>query len=92
MVAGPRHARLHAHREIDRSAVAPVGSTDGAVGDLGSWESSGVLDVTSLLQTLPGERLLVVTVQTHGVQDGPIGGTPLLDEGGQLVFLQEVGQ
>ena len=45
--------------EIDRSAVAPTGSTDSAVGDIGNWESSGVLDVTHLLPTLPGERLLL---------------------------------
>lgn len=25
--------------------------------------------------------------QAHGIQDGPIGGNPHFDEGGQLVFL-----
>lgn len=75
---------------IDRSAVAPTGATDGAPTDVGNWESSGVLDVTHLFQTLPGERLLIVNVQAHSVKDGPIGGSTNLVEGGQLLFLSKI--
>jgi hypothetical protein len=75
---------------VDRSAVAPTGSTDSAPTDIGNWESSGVLDVTDLFETLPGERLLIVDVQAHSVKDGPIGGSTSLAEGGQLLFLSKV--
>lgn len=78
--------------EIDRSALAPAGSTDIGIGEIGHWESSGVLDVTHLFETLPGERLLIVTVQAHGIRDGKIGDNPILDEGGQLLFLSKPGQ
>ncbi len=76
--------------EIDRSAV-PAGMTDPSPTDIGNWETSGVLDVTNLFGTLPGERLLILDVQAHSLQDGPIGGNPVLDEGGQLLFLSKVG-
>ena len=39
---------------IDRSALPP-GQTDSDPTDLGDWESSGVLDVTRLFTTAPGE-------------------------------------
>lgn len=77
--------------EIDRSVLAPAGVTDAGVGDLGNWESSGILDVTAFFQTLPGERLLIGAVQAHGIKDGPIGGSSLLVEGGQLLFLSKIG-
>lgn len=73
--------------EIDRSAVAPVGSTDSGAGDIGNWETSGILDITHLVPSFPGERVLIATVQAHGIRDGLIGDNPLLDEGGQLVIL-----
>ena len=78
--------------EIDRSAVAPAGSTDSGAGDLGNWETSGILDVTDFFQTKTGERLFVATVQAHGIRDGLIGDNPLLDEGGQLIFISKIGQ
>jgi secreted PhoX family phosphatase len=77
--------------EVDPGVVVPAGTTDLGAGDIGNWESSGILDVTSLFQTLPGERLFLVDVQAHGIQDGVIGGNPGLDEGGQLLFLSKIG-
>lgn len=77
--------------EIDRSVLAPAGVTDAGAGDLGNWESSGILDVTALFETRPGERLLIGTVQAHGLQDGPIGGGALLVQGGQLLFHSKIG-
>lgn len=55
------------------------------------WESSGVLDVTGLFPTRPGETLLVSDVQAHGITGGGIGGEADLVEGGQLFFLSEGG-
>ncbi len=78
--------------EIDRSAVAPAGSTDSGAGDLGNWETSGILDVTGVFGVAPGERLFLATVQAHGIRDGLIGGSTYLVEGGQLVFVSKVGQ
>ncbi len=72
--------------EMDRSAVAPTGSTDSGAGDLGNWESSGVLDVSALFHTRPDETLLIGTVQAHDIKDGVIADHDLV-EGGQLFFL-----
>jgi len=77
--------------EIDRTVVVPAGTTDSGVGQIGHWETSGILDVTPFFQTLPGERLLLVDVQAHGIKDGVIGGNAQLVEGGQLLFLSKVG-
>lgn len=85
--------RIHRRiAEVDRTAVAPLGTTDGAPGDIGNWETSGVIDVTGLVPTLPNERLLLITVQAHSLVNGPIGDNALLDEGGQLVLLSKIGQ
>ncbi len=77
--------------EIDRSVVAPAGTTDAGAGEIGNWESSGILDVTDKFGTQPGERLLIGVVQAHGIKDGVIGGSAGLGEGGQLFFLSKVG-
>ncbi len=73
--------------EVDRSVVLPAGSTDILAGSIGGWETSGVLDVTDLFDSAPGELVLIADIQAHGIRDGAIGDNPLLDEGGQLVFL-----
>ena len=70
--------------EIDRSAV-PTGQTDGNPGDVGNWESSGVLDVTSLFRTRMGETLFILDVQAHSLTNGLISSAGLV-EGGQLLF------
>lgn len=80
--------------EMDRSAV-PFGQTDTAPGDLGNWESSGIIDVTSLFPTAEGERLFLLDVQAHAIRQGAIiqgeDGNPntSLVEGGQLMFASE---
>ena len=72
---------------IDRSALPP-GQTDSDPTDLGDWESSGVLDVTRLFATAPGEVLLVGNVQAHSVRDGDIKQYDLV-QGGQIVFFSK---
>lgn len=52
----------------------------------GAWESSGVLDVSHEFGSPPGS-LLVVSVQAHGLHDGPIQ-SQQLHEGGQLLWLE----
>ncbi len=71
--------------EMDRNAV-PFQQTDGAPTDIGNWESSGVLDVTDLFLTRPGETLLLLDVQGHSLSSPIIGGSTNLAEGGQILF------
>ncbi len=71
---------------IDRSAV-PAGSTDSKARDVGAWESSGIVEVTPWLGSVPGEILLLANVQAHGVTDGTIGGSASLVEASQLLLL-----
>ncbi|MGA1523103.1 MAG: alkaline phosphatase PhoX [Planctomycetota bacterium] len=77
--------------EVNRTVILPVGSTDPARGTLGVPETSGIIDVTSLFPTMPGETLLLADVQAHGIRDGLIGGNANLAEGGQMVFLTNRG-
>lgn len=86
--------------QIDRSAL-PATQTDSAAGDLGNWETSGILDVSNLFGAKAGQ-VLVFDVQAGGLQNGTIitasgsldtdgDGTPEatdnLVRGGQLSFL-----
>ena len=80
----PATGKLKRVAVMNRS-VLPPGQTDSDPGDLGDWESSGVLDVTRLFATAPGEALLIGDVQAHSVRDGAIE-TYNLVQGGQLVF------
>ena len=75
--------------QVNRAATLPVGQTDGDPGDLGDWETSGILDVTSLFDTEEGEVLLVGDVQAHSVRDGSIADFGLV-QGGQLFFMSSV--
>ncbi len=84
---GPNSGELTRVAQIDRSAV-PEGQTDSEPDDLGNWESSGILDVSSLFGANQGD-LFIGTVQAHSVTDGSIGGDENLVEGGQLWFLSD---
>ena len=72
---------------IDRSVILPKGSTDESPGEIGAWESSGILDVTHLFVTRVEERVLLATVQAHTIRDGLIA-KHKLDQGGQLILLR----
>ena len=54
--------------------------------EIGVYETSGILDVTALFNTPPGEVLLVGDVQAHATGGGSIDDGDL-QEGGQLFFL-----
>ena len=78
---------------MDRSAV-PHAQFDSDPDDLGDWESSGVLDVTNLFRTGPGETLLIANTQAHSLASEEGEGLARNDEqsqdlvqGGQLFFL-----
>ena len=72
--------------QTDRSTVLPLGSTDGTPGDFGNWESSGIIDVSSLFGEAPGQ-LFLFDIQAHSVSNGLIASKNLF-EGGQLCFLE----
>ena len=72
--------------QIDRSVVLPLGSTDNDPTDVGDWESSGILDVSTLFGETPG-TLFLFDVQAHSIRDGLISDQSLV-QGGQLSFLQ----
>jgi hypothetical protein len=72
---------------IDRRAV-PSGATDAKAGELGAWESSGIIDVTALLPGPTAEIRLLLDVQAHGVTDGPVGGARDLVQASQLLLLE----
>jgi hypothetical protein len=73
---------------INREVVLPFGSTDKHAGNLGAWESSGVLDVSNLFGRQPG-TLLALTIQAHGITDGTISALNLV-QGGQFLLLEEL--
>jgi len=81
---------------IDRSAL-PFGQSDSAPADLGNWESSGILDVTGLFETVPGETLFICDIQAHsttsvagvGLARNASQGNDLV-QGGQLVLISNM--
>ncbi len=70
--------------QMDRSAV-PEGQTDGDPNDIGDWESSGIIDVSSLFGETPGTKF-IFDVQAHSLRDGVIASEGLV-QGGQIAFL-----
>ena len=67
--------------QIDRTAV-PAGQTDSSPADFGNWETSGILDVSTLFGQ-PGGSLFLTDVQAHSINLGPAS----VVEGGQIVML-----
>lgn len=72
--------------QTDRSTVLPLGSSDGNVSDFGNWESSGIVDVSTLFGEAAG-TLFLFDVQAHSITNGLISAKTLF-EGGQLCFLE----
>ena len=56
--------------QVDRTAL-PATQTDPSSTDIGNWETSGILDVSTLFGAKPGE-LCVFDVQAHSLRDGSI--------------------
>ena len=72
--------------QIDRTAV-PAGQTDAAPADLGNWESSGIIDVSSLFGLTGNNTLFLAVSQAHSLTGGPITANMLV-EGGQLLLIE----
>ncbi len=80
----PESGELTRVAQVDRTAI-PFGQVDGEPDDLGNWESSGILDVSTLFGQAPGS-LLVFGIQAHSIEGGLIDAQNLV-QGGQLAFL-----
>ncbi|WP_404786988.1 alkaline phosphatase PhoX [Altericista sp. CCNU0014] len=85
--------------QVDRSGV-PSGQVDSNPTDLGNWETSGILDVSTLFGNQPGEVLvfdvqagtlnngtIITTTNIDGNGDGTKTAAENLVAGGQLSFL-----
>ena len=81
----PNSGALTRIAQINRTTGVPDGQTDNAIGDIGNWESSGIIDVSALFGKNPGE-LFLFNVQAHSLQDGIIKQADLV-QGGQIGFL-----
>lgn len=86
----PTTGELTRVAQMDRSAVPgePIPQTDSEPGEIGVWESSGILDVTELFGRENGD-LFIFDTQAHSLIDGVIAEENLV-EGGQLAFLAEI--
>jgi glycerophosphoryl diester phosphodiesterase len=74
--------------QMDRSAI-PANQIDTDPTDLGDWESSGILDVSTLFGETPGS-LFLFDVEAHSLSGGSITDNNLV-QGGQLAFLEAPG-
>ena len=86
----PQTAQLVRIAEINRGFV-PIGTVDTAPNDLGNWETTGILDVTSLFNSR--FTMLVVNVQAHSMKGDLLGGDNIdreLVAGGQMVILRKL--
>ncbi len=88
-----RIANINRGVTLDASLPNPTQAFDGDFGNAGEWESSGIVDVSTLF----GERkgtLFLFNVQAHGIEDQEVinGASRISDgdlrEGGQLLFLE----
>ncbi len=76
--------------QIDRSAVPTgYGQSDPLPLDVGNWESSGIIDVSSIYGGDPGSYFLA-NVQAHSLSNGNIGGGNYLAEGGQIDLIHQI--
>ena len=99
----PKNGKITRVAEINRGVVYDASIADPTLafdvdfGKAGEWESSGILDVSTLFGEKKG-TLFVFDVQAHGIEDQTSkGASPNFDsrindddlvEGGQLLFLQ----
>jgi hypothetical protein len=84
----PENGELERIAQVDRSAI-PTEQIDEEPDTLGSWETSGILDVTHLFRDDDdggNQTILIADVQAHSLTGAPIDDRGLV-EGGQLVFL-----
>jgi hypothetical protein len=81
--------------QIDRTAVpSAYGQSQPAYTNpdrdgVGNWESSGIIDVSSMYGTAAGSYF-IANVQAHSLSGGNIGGSGYLAEGGQIDLIKQI--
>ncbi len=80
-----RHIRIG---EIDRNTVLASNKRFLVGNKIGSWESSGILDISNLVNAGKKETVLIGTVQAHGVTNDHISKLDLV-QGGQIFLLKK---
>ena len=91
-----RVANINRKAVIDPTIDNPTEAVDTDLGRAGEWESSGILDVSTLFGEEPG-TLFIFDIQAHGIEDQNNfnSGSRINDgdlvEGGQLAFLAAPG-
>ena len=85
----PKSSNVQRIAIIDRNIILPVDAVDENAGVVGTWETSGILDISHFFATAADETLLLTAVQAHNVKGGTvIGGRNRLVESGQLIILR----
>lgn len=88
----PQTIQLVRIAEVNRNFI-PIGTEDSAPDDLGIWETAGVLDLTTLLNSR--FTVLLVTIQAHSMRGDLLGGSNIDGElvaGGQMVLLRSLNE
>lgn len=82
--------------QIDRTAVPtaygqsqPGVVTEASTNGVGNWESSGIIDVSSIYSAPPGS-FFISTVQAHSLSGGNLNGSGYLVEGGQIDLIYQI--
>jgi 2',3'-cyclic-nucleotide 2'-phosphodiesterase / 3'-nucleotidase / 5'-nucleotidase len=84
-----QNGNLNRIYQINRSAIpTALGQVDSAPNDFGNWESSGIIDVTSLFPQIGSFRTFAVATQAHSLTNGTISSLNLV-EGGQLFLVRQ---
>jgi len=89
-------APLERWAQIDRTAVPtaygqsqPPVVTEPSANGVGNWESSGIIDVSTIYGAAPGSFFLA-DVQAHSLGGGNLNGPGYLVEGGQIDLIQQL--
>jgi hypothetical protein len=89
-------APLERWAQIDRTAVPtaygqsqPPVVTEPSANGVGNWESSGIIDVSTIYGATPGSFFLA-DVQAHSLGGGNLNGPGYLVEGGQIDLIQQL--
>ncbi|MGB7249235.1 MAG: esterase-like activity of phytase family protein [Phormidesmis sp.] len=83
----PATGELTRVAQMNRGAGVPAGQRDSQPNDIGNWESSGIIDVSTLFDEAPG-TLFIGDIQAHSVGGGIIDEADLV-QGGQIFFLSK---
>lgn len=74
--------------QVDSTGQPVVDVTAANTNGVGNWESSGIIDVSTIYGGAPGS-LFIANVQAHNLLGGNLQGNGYLVEGGQIDLIQQ---